>query len=140
MPEQQAHHAAPQPTPGAGGGFWLIVVLVISAAAGGGWFYREHWLPSLTKLFAAKEAPTKPPVRVMPVVTATVKKRDMDLYLNGLGTVTALKTVTIRSRVEGELTKVAFTEGQFVRAGDLLAEIDPRPFEVRSSRWTVGSR
>ncbi len=131
MPEQQAHHAAPQPTPGAGGGFWLILVLVLAAAAGGGWFYRESWLPSLTKLFAAKEAPAKPPVRVIPVVTATVKKRDLDLYLNGLGTVTALKTVTIRSRVEGELTKVAFTEGQLVRAGDLLAEIDPRPFEVQ---------
>lgn len=69
--------------------------------------------------------------RVIPVVTAIVKKRDLDLYLNGLGTVTALKTVTIRSRVEGELTKVAFTEGQMVREGDLLAEIDTRPFEVQ---------
>lgn len=55
----------------------------------------------------------------------------MDLYLNGLGTVTAFKTVTLRSRVDGELVKVAFSEGQMVREGDLLAEIDPRPFEAQ---------
>lgn len=55
----------------------------------------------------------------------------MKLYLNGLGTVTPLKTVVIRSRVEGELQKVHFTEGQLVNAGDLLAEIDPRPFETQ---------
>jgi multidrug efflux system membrane fusion protein len=53
----------------------------------------------------------------------------MEVYINGLGTVTAFKTVTIRSRVEGELVKVAFTEGQMVKEGDLLAEIDRRPFE-----------
>ena len=121
----------PELTPQRGGTFWLIMWLVVAAAAGGGWFYREHWWPQVATLFSTKKSDTKPPVRVMPVVTATVKKRDMDLYLNGLGTVTALKTVTIRSRVEGELTKVAFTEGQLVRAGDLLAEIDPRPFEIQ---------
>jgi multidrug efflux system membrane fusion protein len=55
----------------------------------------------------------------------------MPLYLNGLGTVTAFKTVTLHSRVDGELIKVAFTEGQMVREGDLLVQIDPRPFEVQ---------
>jgi membrane fusion protein, multidrug efflux system len=55
----------------------------------------------------------------------------MDLFLNGLGTATAFKTVTVRSRVEGELLKVHFTEGQKVREGELLAEIDPRAFEVQ---------
>ena len=55
----------------------------------------------------------------------------MSLYLNGLGTVTAFNTVTIRSRVDGQLVRVAFREGQSVQAGDLLAEIDPRPFQVQ---------
>lgn len=55
----------------------------------------------------------------------------MPVYLSGLGTVTGLQTVTIRSRVDGELIKVAFKEGQMVQAGDLLAEIDPRAFQVQ---------
>ncbi len=54
----------------------------------------------------------------------------MPEYLTGLGTVTAFKTVTLRSRVDGELIKVAFTEGQNVSEGDLLAEIDPRPYQA----------
>ncbi len=128
------HDARPQdqaPAPKRSGGTWLIVSLVICAMGAGGWYYREQLLPHIAPFLTAKAAAAKPAARVIPVVTATVRKRDMDLYLNGLGTVTALKTVTIRSRVEGELTKVAFTEGQMVREGDLLAEIDTRAFEVQ---------
>ena len=56
---------------------------------------------------------------------------DMGVYLTGLGTATALNTVTVRSRVDGQLINVAFKEGQIVHEGDLLAELDPRPFQVQ---------
>jgi multidrug efflux system membrane fusion protein len=66
----------------------------------------------------------------VPVKVVTAVHEPMALYLKALGTVTPLKTVTVRSRVDGELVHVAFREGQNVKAGDLLAEIDPRPFRV----------
>lgn len=69
--------------------------------------------------------------RAVPVVAAKARKGDMAVNLTGLGTVTALNTVTVRSRVDGQLIRVAFSEGQMVRQGDLLAEIDPRPFQVQ---------
>jgi multidrug efflux system membrane fusion protein len=77
---------------------------------------------------------TPPPAttkRIIPVETTTAHKGNMDLYLKQLGSVTALYTVTLHCRVDGELYKVAFTEGQMVQQGDLLAEIDPRPFQVQ---------
>ena len=61
----------------------------------------------------------------------TVTQADFPVYLKGLGTVTALRTVTLKPRVDGELVRVAFTEGQMVKQGDLLAEIDPRPFQIQ---------
>lgn len=69
--------------------------------------------------------------RVVSVVTATAKTGNMGVYLSALGTVTPFQTVTIRARVDGHIVKIAFQEGQYVRQGDLLAEIDPRPFEVQ---------
>ena len=66
----------------------------------------------------------------MPVVVATAEKGDLPVYLIGLGTVTAFNTVTVRSRVDGQIVKVNFTEGQFVHQGDSLIEIDPRPYQV----------
>ena len=126
-PQPESATAGQQRTSWAG---W-ITFLVIAAMATTGWYYRSEWWPRVAPLFTHAAPPAKPPVRVVPIVTAVVKQRDMDLYLNGLGTVTALKTVTIRSRVEGELIKVHFDEGQLVKEGQLLAEIDRRPFEVQ---------
>jgi membrane fusion protein, multidrug efflux system len=66
----------------------------------------------------------------MPVSVATAKKEDMPVFLTGLGSVTAFNTVSVKTRVDGELTEVAFKEGQHVKKGDLLAVIDPRPYQV----------
>ncbi|MBV7484400.1 MdtA/MuxA family multidrug efflux RND transporter periplasmic adaptor subunit [Bordetella sp. BOR01] len=66
----------------------------------------------------------------VPVRTAQAGTQNIDIVLRALGTVTAYNTVTVRSRVDGELIRVAFDEGQYIKAGDLLAQIDPRPFEV----------
>ncbi len=72
-----------------------------------------------------------PSTRAIPIAVATARKGDMAVSLTGLGTVTALNTVTVKSRVDGQLVRIAFQEGQFVRQGELLAEIDPRPFQVQ---------
>jgi len=66
----------------------------------------------------------------VPVVVATAQKGDLPVYLIGLGSVAAFNTVTVRSRVDGQIVKVNFTEGQFVHEGDALIEIDPRPYQV----------
>jgi membrane fusion protein, multidrug efflux system len=67
----------------------------------------------------------------VPVVVATVGRSSIPVYLQGLGNVTAFYTVTIKSRVDGQLMKVDFQEGDFVKAGQVLAEIDPRPYQVQ---------
>jgi membrane fusion protein, multidrug efflux system len=67
----------------------------------------------------------------VPVVIATAQKADLPVYFNGLGTVTAFNTVTVRSRVDGQIVRINFTEGQTVHQGDSLIEIDPRPYQVQ---------
>jgi membrane fusion protein, multidrug efflux system len=71
-----------------------------------------------------------PPARPLPVTAGIVETKDFPIYRVGLGTVQAYNTVTVKVRVDGEIQKIAFHEGQDVRTGDLLAQIDPRPFEA----------
>lgn len=73
----------------------------------------------------------------MPVVTGLAETKDVPIYLNGLGNVQGFNSVTIRSRIDGQLEKVAFTEGQEVKAGQLLAQIDPRPFQAALDQATA---
>ncbi len=101
-------------------GIWLLAVFVLVA---GIYFYFTN-----AQDRSAKKGPN---VRNVPVVTAAARKGDIRIFLNGLGSVTPLNAVTVKSRVDGQLMKVLFREGQIVHSGDLLAEIDPRPFEVQ---------
>ncbi len=105
---------------------WLAGILVLLCAGAGIYFFRAR----------ASDAPAPARGRAagaqsIPVLTARVTTGDMDIYFSGLGTVTPLNTVTVKSRVDGQLVKVLFQEGQRVQAGQVLAEIDPRPFQVQ---------
>jgi multidrug efflux system membrane fusion protein len=78
---------------------------------------------------AAEKAKAAQPAAI-PVVTATVAKEDVPIFLTGIGTVQAAQSVTVKVRVDGQLERVTFTEGQDVKQGDLLAQIDPRPYQA----------
>ncbi len=118
-----------------------LIFVLLCAGGGALWFFRAQ--PPVAGLYASATAliqkakpgapaPPKGPEGAppAPVVTGLVETKDLPHYLNGLGTVQGFNTVVVRSRVEGQLEKVAFAEGQEVKAGQLLAQIDPRPFQA----------
>jgi len=107
----------------------VLLLLVVAAIA---WLVLR---PSAKQGGTGGRAGGRPPMAAManlpvPVRIATAAQQDIDIFLRSLGTVTAYNTVTVRSRVSGELVNVAFQEGQQVKAGDLLAQVDPRAFQV----------
>jgi multidrug efflux system membrane fusion protein len=98
-----------------------LIILAI-AVAGGGAF-------AVTRDTAPPAAPAAPPP--VPVVAGKVTSQDVPIYLRGIGTVIAYNTDIVRSQIQGQITRIAFTEGQTVKAGDLLAQIDPRPYQAQ---------
>ena len=110
---------------------WWVWLVLLTVAAGGGylWFLRPAAGQSQDKKGKNGEPSAKG--RAVPVVAVAARRGDVPVYINGLGTVTALNTVTVRSRVDAELLKVSYEEGQAVKQGDPLVEIDPRPFQAQ---------
>jgi membrane fusion protein, multidrug efflux system len=106
---------------------WVVFLAAIAAVGYFGW--QRYYGPEAVARAenAAKMAARRPAI---PVSIAPVEKADFPVYLTGLGTVQGFNTVQLRTRVDGQIDKIAFTEGQVVKEGDLLAEIDPRPFQA----------
>ena len=116
--------------------FWIVSVLLIAAGAGAYYtFYHAPHDANQQAKGAGKPGAGKGKGRFgdrpVPVLASAAKTGDVNVYLSGLGSVTPVATVAVKSRVDGQLMKVLFREGQVVRAGELLAEIDPRLFQVQ---------
>jgi len=98
---------------------WAIAALLLVIVA---WFWRAHR--------EAIEAANKPMRPMIPVSAVTSQRGDLNLFLSAIGTVTPLNTTTVKTRVDGTVDKIFYTEGQNVKQGDVLIQIDPRPFDV----------
>lgn len=105
---------------------WILVIAAVAASGYYGW--QRYSASQAAKAQAAQKG--APRVAAVPVSIAPVQKADFPVYLTGLGTVQGFNTVQVRTRVDGQIDKIAFTEGQMVKQGDLLVEIDPRPFQA----------
>jgi membrane fusion protein, multidrug efflux system len=108
----------------------IPVALLTAVLAAGGLLYFTHIHP-LEKAAAAPAPP--PPVSV---VAGVVAQHDVPIYLNGVGTVIAYNTDVVRAQIQGQIISINFTEGQTVHAGDLLAQIDPRPYQAQIDQFT----
>jgi multidrug efflux system membrane fusion protein len=102
----------------------VVPALSIAALAAGGLLYFMHIHP-LEKVEAEPTPPT------VPIVAGTVTQHDVPIYLSGVGTVIAYNTDIVRAQIQGQIISINFTEGQAVHAGDLLAQIDPRPYQAQ---------
>lgn len=115
---------------------WIVAALLACLAAAAGIYYYYARTPAEPAADSGAKGKGKgkggPNAgRPVPILAAPARTADIPVYLTGLGTVTPMASVTLRSRVDGQLLRVLFQEGQFVKAGQLLAEIDPRPFQVQ---------
>jgi membrane fusion protein, multidrug efflux system len=102
---------------------WIVVILVL--AVGGLTYYRKQ--QAAAQAAKAKAAAAN---RSVPITTATVRQGPIGVYINALGTVTPVYTATITSRVDGQIVSVNYREGQMVRKGDVLIQVDPRPYQA----------
>jgi multidrug efflux system membrane fusion protein len=115
---------------------WIVIAVLACVAAAAAIYYYTTRTPAEPAADTGAKGKGKgkggPNAgRPVPILAAPARTADVPVYLTGLGTVTPMASVTLRSRVDGQLLRVLFTEGQFVKAGQLLAEIDPRPFQVQ---------
>ena len=105
------------------GWVWLLIVVALGIGVAWAIHYQRSKIPPPGVSARGGNSPVS-------VILGRVRHKDVPIYLDGLGTVQAFSTVTIRPRVDGQLVKVAFTEGQEVKTGDLLAQIDPAPYQA----------
>jgi membrane fusion protein, multidrug efflux system len=105
-----------------------LVSLAVVIAGASFWFFAKNRQPGV----AAAPVPA-----AVPVVAAAVTGKDVPIYLRGIGTVIAYNTNVVRSQIQGQIVQIAFTEGQTVKAGDLLAQIDPRPYQAQIEQLTA---
>jgi multidrug efflux system membrane fusion protein len=123
------HHQFQPPPERPKRSLWWLWLLLLAALFFGGYKFYQAQITKRAATAAAVQA--RAARRSTAVVIATAHQGNMPVTLRGLGSVAAFQTVTVRSRVDGQLVNVAFREGQFVHQGDLLAEIDPRPYQVQ---------
>jgi membrane fusion protein, multidrug efflux system len=109
-------------------GYWLLTGLIVAGLAGGGWYLWTHsQTQQAPKTAVAGRSALGAP---QPVGFATIDKGDIRIILNELGTVTSLDTVTVVTQINGQMQEIGFQEGQMVKKGDFLVQIDPRPYQA----------